>query len=113
MAWHGEDETPGVDVVLEALGHDLPKCHGEMDWTFSLISADLPRLAAYLADRLDWPSGDRRRPALFEHLSQQAEATDLGFRLPSSVARRFFPGACDDCARSRPGCSRDRAYRGD
>jgi hypothetical protein len=84
--WHGEDETPGVDLVLAGLGTDQPDLMDATDWTFSLVTSDLARLASYLADRLSWSSADRRRPALLAHLAKQATATPEGLRL--SVPRR-------------------------
>jgi hypothetical protein len=84
--WHGEDETPGVDIVLEALGADQPDAMDATDWTFSLVTSDLSRLASYLADRLGWPSADPRRPKLFAQLAEQAASTPEGLRL--SVHRR-------------------------
>jgi hypothetical protein len=56
------------------------------DWTFSLVTSDLARLASYLADRLSWSSVDPRRPALLTHLAKQAAPAPEGLRL--SVHRR-------------------------
>ena len=59
--WHGEDETPGIDVVLRALAPSArPHAIAFVDWTFSGVVQDLARLAAYLADRLGWPHDSRR-----------------------------------------------------
>lgn len=84
--WHGEDETPGVDLVLAGLGADQPDLVDATDWTFSLVTSDLARLASYLADRLSWSSADPRRPALLAHLAKQAVPTPGGHRL--SIYRR-------------------------
>lgn len=84
--WHGEDETPGVDLVLSKLGTDQPDLMQVTDWTFSLVTPDVIRLAAYLADRLGWPPSDSRRPNLLAHLTRQATTTSEGLRL--SVHRR-------------------------
>jgi hypothetical protein len=84
--WHGEDETPGIDLVLSNLGADQPDLMQVTDWTFSLVTTDLTRLAAYLADRLGWPPSDTRRPDLLAHLTRQATTTSEGLRL--SVYRR-------------------------
>jgi len=84
--WHGEDETPAVDLVLAALGADQPNRLEATDWTFSLTTADLPPLAAYLADRLGWPREDDRRPELLAHLAMQAVPVSAGLRL--DVPRR-------------------------
>jgi vitamin B12 transporter len=84
--WHGEDETPGVDLVLAGLGADQPHLIDATDWTFSLITSDLTRLASYLADRLRWSSDDPRRSPLMAHLAMQATPTPGGYRL--SVRRR-------------------------
>ncbi|CAD5273386.1 conserved hypothetical protein [Bosea sp. 62] len=79
--WHGEDETPGIDLVLPRLGSDLPDRSDATDWTFSLVLPDLAAFAAFQADRLGWTPGDPRRPQLFEHLHKQAVPTPAGFRL--------------------------------
>jgi SAM-dependent methyltransferase len=81
-AWHGEDETPGIDLVLRGLAaasrpHDV----AFIDWTFSGVVQDLPRLAAYLADRLGWPPTDERRPRLLAHLQAEAKPDAAGLRL--------------------------------
>jgi SAM-dependent methyltransferase len=81
-AWHGEDETPGIDIVLRK----LPKIsHPDViefaDWTFSAYVPDLPALAAYLANRLGWADKDHRRPALLDHLARQAVRDAIGIRL--------------------------------
>ncbi|TWT10897.1 hypothetical protein [Reyranella sp. CPCC 100927] len=81
-AWHGEDETPGVDLVLKALGdHNAPDAIAKTTWTFTAIVNDIERLAAYLADRLGWPASDLRRSDMVAHLRQQARSTDRGYRL--------------------------------
>jgi hypothetical protein len=80
--WHGEDETPGVDIVLRSLPKaDHPAIVATVDWTFSLAIHDLPRIAAYLADRLGWTACDPRRSALREHLATQATPITGGHRL--------------------------------
>jgi hypothetical protein len=79
--WHREDETPGIDRVLPGLGDDRPDHHVAVDWTFSLVLPDLPRFAAFQADRLGWSADDARRPALLAHLSAQAEPVPGGLRL--------------------------------
>ncbi|MFD1704615.1 methyltransferase domain-containing protein [Methylopila henanensis] len=85
--WHGEDETPGVDIVMAGLAPaDRTPVTAEIGWTFSLIVSDLPRLAAYLAGRLGWPEADPRRPVLFNHLAAQARPEQGVLRL--SVPRR-------------------------
>ncbi len=80
--WHGEDETPGVDIVLAQLARqEAPASIGVADWTFSLIATDVPGLASYLADRLNWTSTDTRRSSLVEHLMRRAQPVRGGFRL--------------------------------
>ncbi|SFD27513.1 hypothetical protein SAMN05428997_12312 [Bosea sp. CRIB-10] len=79
--WHGEDETPGIDLVLPRLGRDLPGRMDAIDWTFSLVLPDLPAFASFQADRLGWAPGDPRRRELLDHLSKQAVPTDGGLRL--------------------------------
>jgi hypothetical protein len=78
--WHGEDETPGVDIVLRALTPSAqPTSIALTDWTFSGVVPDLERLASYLADRLGWPQA--RRPDLTAHLARQATRDARGWRL--------------------------------
>jgi hypothetical protein len=79
--WHREDETPGIDLVLNGLGASRPHEVAFVDWTFSGVVKDLPRLAAYLADRLGWPPADERRPRLLAHLEAQARPDAAGLRL--------------------------------
>lgn len=81
-AWHGEDETPGVDIVLRNLRpRDQPIIVARADWTFSAVVPDLRRTAAYLADRLGWAAGDPRRTDLRNHLAAQAVPIADGHRL--------------------------------
>lgn len=82
--WHREDETPGVDLVLPQLGADAPDQMTIVDWTFSLVTPDLPQLAAWMADRLGWAADDSRRAAIRAHLTAQAVATPQGLRLSCS-----------------------------
>lgn len=85
--WHGEDETPGVEIVLAGLAaYERPRLAGQVDWTFSLVVPDVPRIAAYLADRLAWSAADPRRLALEERLRSAAVPVAGGFRL--DVPRR-------------------------
>jgi hypothetical protein len=78
--WHGEDETPGVDIVLRALAPTAqPHSIAFADWTFSGVVADLEALAVYLADRLRWPQS--RRPEMSAHLIRQAKRDPRGYRL--------------------------------
>ncbi len=80
--WHGEDETPGINLVLKALGdHNAPHAIARTTWTFTAIVNDIERLAVYLADRLGWPVSDLRRSDMVAHLRQQARSTDHGYRL--------------------------------
>ena len=80
--WHGEDETPGVDIVLGQLpAADHPEVVLKSSWCFSLHVRSVPAIATYLAGRLGWDGEDPRRPALVAHLSAVAEAADNGFRL--------------------------------
>ena len=56
-AWHGEDETPGIEIVLRGLSpSEQPDQIAFADWTFTAIVPDLDALATYLADRLRWPA---------------------------------------------------------
>lgn len=80
--WHGEDETPGVDLVLESLPASMPPdAIAFVLWTFTGIVKDLTRLAAWLADRLGWPASDARRAELVRHLEAQARPHAAGHRL--------------------------------
>ena len=85
--WHGEDETPGIDIVLRGLSSDeRPREMAFVDWTFSGLVPDLAELANYLADRLAWPVSDDRRRQMASHLAAQATRESAGFRL--SISRK-------------------------
>jgi hypothetical protein len=85
--WHREDETPGIDLVLKNLdASSRPDEIAFADWTFSGVVQNLPRLAAYLADRLGWPPTDERRPRLLANLEAQAKPDAAGLRL--DIARK-------------------------
>ncbi len=80
--WHGEDETPGIDIVLRQLSSmDRPHEIAFVEWTFSGVVENLPRLSGYLADRLGWPAADGRRAELLAHLSEQSKPDAAGVRL--------------------------------
>lgn len=82
LAWHGEDETPGIDLVRRGLAAgSLPHETAFVDWTFSGVVKDLDGLSAYLADRLGWAATDDRRPRLAAHLAAQAKPDVAGVRL--------------------------------
>jgi hypothetical protein len=80
--WHGEDETPGVDITLGSLppGSE-PHVVARVDWTFTAIVPDLRLTASYFAGRLKWPADDPRREALFAHLREQSKIEPNGHRL--------------------------------
>jgi hypothetical protein len=79
-AWHGEDETPGIDVVLRGLAPSArPHSIAFAEWTFSGVVADVEVLAIYLADRLGWPQG--RRPEMTAQLARHAKRDPRGYRL--------------------------------
>jgi hypothetical protein len=79
-AWHGEDETPGIDVVLHSLAPSRrPHAIAFAEWTFSGVVADVEALAFYLADRLGWSQS--RRPEMTAHLARQAKRDPRGYRL--------------------------------
>lgn len=81
-AWHGEDETPGVEIVLGNLPAGRPPQRVAVtDWVFSGVIADLDWLANYLADRLGWAQRDPRRGAAAAHLRHQAKPHPDGYRL--------------------------------
>jgi hypothetical protein len=80
--WHGEDETPGIDLVWRALPPaSRPRDVVVAKWTFTGVVADLDRLAAYLADRLAWTPSDVRRDRLARHLADKAKPDSHGWRL--------------------------------
>jgi SAM-dependent methyltransferase len=82
VEWHGEDVTPGIDVVLAKLAPpSRPPAIAFIAWTFAAVIADLERLARWLADRLGWAKDDRRRRELLEHLAKQARPVAGGHRL--------------------------------
>jgi SAM-dependent methyltransferase len=71
-AWHGEDETPGLDTTLRNLRPaDRPHAMQFVDWTFTGVVADVSKLASFLAGRLGWPPHDARRAQLHAHLVAQ------------------------------------------
>jgi hypothetical protein len=79
-AWHGEDETPGVDLVLRSLAPSAqPHSVVVAEWTFGGIVADVAELATYLADRLGWPTS--RCSEMTAHLARQAKPDPRGYRL--------------------------------
>jgi SAM-dependent methyltransferase len=80
--WHGEDETPGIEVVLRGLAPELrPHEMVFATWTFSGVVPDLAILAGYLAERLAWPRSDFRRQRLLKHLRARAKPDPQGHRL--------------------------------
>lgn len=81
-AWHGENETPGIEIVDRHLAPpSRPHDRAFADWTFSGVVKDLDALATYLADRLGWPATDARRSDLARHLASAAKPDPAGFRL--------------------------------
>jgi SAM-dependent methyltransferase len=80
--WHGEDETPGIDLVRRALPPaSRPREIVFVRWTFTGVVTDLDRLAAYLAERLAWAASDVRRDLLARHLASQSKPDAAGWRL--------------------------------
>lgn len=85
--WHREDETRGIDIVMQGLAPSSRPHHiAFADWTFSAIVPDLDELAFYLADRLGWAARDPRRADLKRHLVVQARPDAAGARL--DIARK-------------------------
>jgi SAM-dependent methyltransferase len=85
--WHREDETPGIDIVMQGLAPSSHPHHVAFaDWTFSGVVKDLARLSAYLADRLGWAACDLRRTELKHHLVARARPDVAGARL--DIARK-------------------------
>ena len=81
-AWHGEDETPGIDIVMRGLSaRSRPQEAGFVDWTFTGLVPDLDRLAHWMAGRLGWSATDERRARLHAHLAAKATREARGFRL--------------------------------
>jgi hypothetical protein len=80
--WHGEDETPGIEIVLGRLPADRqPHLVATTEWTFSGVFADLDWLASYIADRLGWARADPRRSDMTLHLKSQAKPHQAGYVL--------------------------------
>ncbi len=80
--WHGEDETPRIEIVLRGLPAEArPHETAQVEWTFSGVVRDLGALASFLADRLKWTQGDPRRARLLDHLRSQAKPAAAGHRL--------------------------------
>ncbi|MBX9847570.1 MAG: hypothetical protein K2Z80_37915 [Xanthobacteraceae bacterium] len=72
-AWHGEDETPGLDTTLRNLRPaDRPHAIQFFDWTFTGVVPDVAKLARFLAGRLGWAPHDARCAQLHAHLVAQA-----------------------------------------
>ena len=87
VEWHGEDETPGIDIVMRGLSsRSRPQEAGFVDWTFTGLVPDLDRLAGWMAGRLGWAATDERRPRLHAHLAAKARREERGFRL--EISRR-------------------------
>jgi hypothetical protein len=85
LEWHGEDETPGIDIVLRGLPpSSKPQNISFAAWTFAGVVPDLDVLGNYLASRLGWPAQDERRARLVAHLAAQAKREAAGFRLEIS-----------------------------
>jgi len=85
--WHGEDETPGVDVTLRGLPPaDRPGRIHTVEWTFTGVVESVAPLADFLADRLGWAVDDIRRIELAQHLAARAKPHAKGFCL--EIARR-------------------------
>jgi hypothetical protein len=80
--WHGEDETPGIEIVLGRLPADRqPRVVTTTEWTFSGVFADLDRLASSIADRLGWTRPEPRRSHLTAHLNRRAKPHPAGYLL--------------------------------
>jgi hypothetical protein len=80
--WHGEDETPGIDITLRSLPDgSAPHLIERVDWTFTAVVTDLRVMANYLATRLKWSAADARRDALFAHLKDRSTLQPNGHRL--------------------------------
>ena len=91
--WHGEDETPGIDIVLRGLAAaSQPHEVAYIDWTFSGVVQDLAELSAYLAGRLGWAADDVRRGQLALHLAAQATPDAGGLRLDIARDPPFSSG---------------------
>jgi len=85
LEWHGEDETPGIDIVLRGLQpSSKPPEISFATWTFTGVVPDLDELGNYLADRLGWPALDDRRAQMVVHLALKAKPRTSGFHLEIS-----------------------------
>lgn len=80
--WHREDETPGIDIVMNSLAPSSRPLHVAFtDWTFTGVVPDLQQLSSYLADRLGWAASDERREQMTAHFARQAKRQGTGYRL--------------------------------
>lgn len=69
-ALHGEDETPGLDLVLAGLGAaHAPQRILTAPWTFSARFADIGAAVAHCASQLSLPPDSPRRAAIAEFLA--------------------------------------------
>lgn len=83
--WHGEDETPGIDIAMRRLSAESrPREIVFADWTFTGIVPDLGALSHWMAGRLGWPDADPRRGQLRAHLAARSVRDPQGFRLDIS-----------------------------
>ena len=92
--WHGEDETPGIDIVMAGSGAVVATAMTSPSRTgpSPASSRTSAELAAYLADRLGWAARDLRRAELERHLVAQARP-DGGRRAPrhcQEISRSFL-----------------------
>ena len=85
--WHGEDETPGIEITLSRLPKAFhPERMTVVHWTFAAVVPAIAPIAEFLADRLLWAKDDQRRPDLRAHLTRQSKPDPAGRRL--EIARK-------------------------
>ena len=109
--WHGEDETPGIDIVMAGLApSSRPHDVAFADWTFSGVVKDLGRLSAYLADRLGWAARDRRAAPSSSAISSPRPGPTAPARASTLPENQpFFFGGADEQSMHSKGRSRRRA----
>lgn len=75
--WHGEDERPGYELTLDALGRsDAPSQILFADWTFQAQFPSLDGAVMHFVRALKWEADDPRVHSLRGRLTQQASSAN-------------------------------------